>query len=98
MSFPQDVYRACRRIRKGRVSTYSEVAKAAGRPRACRAVGNILNRNPHSSVPCHRVVRSDGSLGGFARGPCKKREMLAAEGLEIQGGRIAGFRKRLQRL
>lgn len=96
--FAEKVYSACRRIRKGRVSTYSEIAKAIGSPYAQRAIGNALNRNPHRSVPCHRVVCSDGRVGGFARGPDEKAKMLVSEGLGIEDGRIIDFRGRLQRL
>lgn len=64
--------------------TYAEVAAAIGRPRAARAVGNALNKNPFSfeaggDVPCHRVIRSDGSTGGFASGPAAKMRLLKKE-------------------
>ena len=84
--FSRAVYSVVSRIPKGRTMTYAEVAAAAGRPRAVRAVGNILNRNPFApEVPCHRVIRSDGSLGGFARGPAKKKALLEGEGA-LKGG------------
>ena len=60
--------------------TYARVAKAAGRPNAVRAVGNILNKNRDPRVPCHRVVRSDGSVGGYAWGSGKKKKILIKEG------------------
>lgn len=64
--------------------TYTAVAIAAGRPKASRAVGNILNKNPFApKVPCHRVIRSDGSIGGFAHGAEKKKALLKAEGIEL---------------
>ena len=68
-------------IPKGETRTYKEVAKAAGSPGAARAVGNIMkgNKNPH--VPCHRVIKSDGSTGDYNRGgPKKKTEILKREG------------------
>jgi len=77
--FEKRVYEACRRIPRGSISTYSEIARAIGSPRASRAVGNALNRNPFRSVPCHRVIRSDGSIGGFARGTKKKIQVLMKE-------------------
>ena len=78
--FQQAVYRAVCRIPRGQTRSYQWVARAIGRPRAARAVGNALNRNPFAPrVPCHRVIRSDGSLGGFAGGPVKKRRLLALE-------------------
>ncbi len=62
--------------------TYKEVAEAAGIPRAYRAVGNLLNKNYDESVPCHRVVRSDGKPGGYNRGAAKKVERLKEERAE----------------
>ncbi len=59
--------------------TYKEVAVKAGRPKAFRAVGNILNKNYDPAIPCHRVVRSDGKTGGYNRGAEKKRRILAKE-------------------
>lgn len=81
--FERNVYWAVLRIPKGRVRSYSWVAAAIGKPRAVRAVGNALNKNPYIGiVPCHRVVRSDGSIGGFARGVVAKRRMLMREGVD----------------
>lgn len=71
------------RIPKGKVLTYKDVAEKAGRPRAWRAVGNILNRNHDPSIPCHRVIRSNGKLGGYNRGLATKRKLLAHEGITI---------------
>jgi len=67
------------RIKKGKVLTYKQVAKLAGRPKAYRAVGNILNGNHDPKIPCHRVIRSDGKLGGYNRGSKKKRDLLIKE-------------------
>jgi len=69
------------RIPRGQVRTYRQVAAAVGRPLAWRAVGNILNGNYDSSIPCHRVVRSDGRVGGYNRGAGRKRRRLAGEGV-----------------
>ncbi|MFA5935333.1 MAG: MGMT family protein [Patescibacteria group bacterium] len=77
--FAQHVYDIVRKIPKGKTLTYQQVAIAAGRPNACRAVGNILNKNRDAKVPCHRVVRSDGTTGGYAWGPAKKIRRLRAE-------------------
>jgi len=81
--FAQHVYDIVRGIPKGKTLTYRQVAIAAGRPRAFRAVGNILNKNRDSRVPCHRVVRSDGTTGGYAWGATKKRKRLKQEGAKI---------------
>jgi O-6-methylguanine DNA methyltransferase len=80
--FQKAVYRVVARIPRGRTMTYAQVAVAIGRPKAVRAVGNALNVNPFApDVPCHRVIRSDGALGGFASGPEVKRRLLRREGV-----------------
>ena len=80
-AFQDAVYRVVRRIPRGNTMTYAQVARAIGKPRAVRAVGNALNVNPFApKVPCHRVIRSDGSIGGFASGTAAKRKLLRAEG------------------
>ncbi len=70
------------RIPKGETMTYKEVAERAGSPRAFRAVGNILNKNYDPNIPCHRVVRKDGTTGGYNRGSERKREILKIEGVD----------------
>jgi len=87
--FRERVFSACRRIPAGRVAAYAEVARATGSPKSARAVGNVLNKNRLSSVPCHRVIRSDGRVGGFVHGTGKKAAMLRAEGVVISCGRVA---------
>ena len=77
------IYDIVRKIPRGRVLTYKQVAKLSGSPKAYRAVGNILNKNYDLSIPCHRVVRSDGKTGGYNRGAEKKKEILSREGLVI---------------
>lgn len=67
-------------IPRGQVMTYKQVARLAGRPLAFRAVGNILNKNYDTGVPCHRVIRSDGTLGGYNRGIRNKQKLLKKEG------------------
>ncbi len=83
MSFTQKVLQVVSQIPKGQTLTYKQVAEKAGNPRACRAVGNILNKNRTPHVPCHRVIRSDGSLGGYNRGSVKKKEILQKEGIKF---------------
>ncbi len=71
--FQQKVYNFVKTIPKGETATYKEVAIAIGKPKSYRAVGNALNKNPFApAVPCHRVIRSDGQIGGFAHGHQKK--------------------------
>jgi len=94
MAFRDLVYKAVSRIPRGKVSTYKSLAAAAGSRRAYRAVGTALKENPNAPiVPCHRVVKSDGSLGGYARGAAAKERILRREGVIIKGGRVRDFRK-----
>jgi methylated-DNA-[protein]-cysteine S-methyltransferase len=79
--FSQKVYEVVRQIPQGKTLTYKEVAKLAGSPRAFRAVGNILNKNYNKEIPCHRVVRSGGTTGGYNRGAELKKEILREEAL-----------------
>jgi len=80
--FQQAVWRELRRIPWGEVISYSELARRAGRPRAARAVGNAVGRNPLPVVvPCHRVIKADGSIGGFGCGVEIKRALLGIEGI-----------------
>jgi methylated-DNA-[protein]-cysteine S-methyltransferase len=73
----------------GRVVTYKELARAVGFPQAWRAVANVLASNPRPvEIPCHRVVRSDGKIGGYRFGARHKRKLLAEEGIEIKNGRV----------
>lgn len=91
--FERDVLGAARRIPAGQVRPYAWVAREAGRPRAVRAVGTVLARNPVPLlVPCHRVVRSDGALGEYMFGQARKRELLAGEDLDLD--RLAGLTER----
>lgn len=79
-TFTEKVREVVKKIPKGRVLTYIEVAKRAGNPKAFRAVGNILNKNYDKNIPCHRVIRSNGTLGGYNRGEKGKRSLLIKEG------------------
>ncbi len=82
--FTQRVREIVRKIPKGTVMSYTEVAAKAGNIKASRAVANILAANYDLDVPCHRVIRSDGGLGGYNRGGIeKKREILTAEGVQL---------------
>ncbi len=79
-TFTQRVYNVVQKIPKGQVLTYAQVAARAGSPKAVRAVGTILSKNYDPTIPCHRVIRSDGSLGQYNRGQDQKRKLLVAEG------------------
>ena len=80
LSFKEKVYQIVARIPRGQTLMYQQVARLAGRPRAYRAVGNILNKNRDTkAVPCHRVIRSDGTVGGYAWGTKRKMALLMWE-------------------
>jgi methylated-DNA-[protein]-cysteine S-methyltransferase len=86
-SFYQAVWKACAEIPKGQVRTYGWVAKRIGKPKAARAVGQALGKNPFApTVPCHRVIGADGRLTGFsaAGGVAAKRRLLKREGAPIR--------------
>ena len=83
LPFKDKVYYVVSQIPRGQVMTYQEVAQKIGHPKAFRAVGNVLNKNVSPQVPCHRVIRSDGQIGGFREGSWLKRKILKEEGLII---------------
>jgi len=78
-SFTEKVYKIVRQIRPGQVLTYKQVATKAGNPKASRAVGNILHKNHNPKIPCYRVIRSNGQLGGYNKGTKKKIQILKKE-------------------
>src|SRR5206468_13120190 len=86
--FSRRVLSVIRRVPPGRVASYGEVAKLAGRPRAARAVGNIMKTCGRPDVPCHRVIAAGGRLGGYGGSETLKRSLLAAEGVIVSGSRI----------
>ena len=92
--FQRRVLSAAKRIPPGRVATYGDLAALAGKPRAARAVGNIMRTAREPGVPYHRVIGAGGSLGGYGGNLQMKRELLRAEGIEVGAGRIRGFEKR----
>lgn len=78
-TFKERVLKIVSKIPRGKVLTYKEVARRAGNVKACRAVGNILSENFNPKVPCHRVIRSDGKIGGYNMGEKNKILILRAE-------------------
>lgn len=82
-TFSEKVYGVVKKIPRGKVLTYKEVARRAGNIKAVRAVGNILNKNFDPNIPCHRVIRSDGKIGGYNRGAKNKKKILKTEGFFI---------------
>jgi methylated-DNA-[protein]-cysteine S-methyltransferase len=93
--FQTRVLSAVRRVPPGRVTTYGDVARAAGAPGAARAVGNIMRTARVPGVPYHRVIAAGGRLGGYGGSEGLKRALLAAEGVVVSGTRVRDFdRKR----
>ena len=92
--FTRRVLATVRRIPAGRVATYGDVAVAAGRPRACRAVGNIMRECAGRDMPCHRVIAAGGALGGYGGNLELKRGLLRAEGILVSGTRVRDFTAR----
>ena len=89
ISFRERVYKIVRRIPKGKVMTYGQVARLIRRPKAYRAVGNALNQNPNPKIiPCHRVIKSDMRVGGYKYGTSKKTALLKKESVIIKKGRV----------
>ena len=96
-NFHQRCYDKLLQVPEGKVTTYKELAKALG-SKGYRAVGNAMNRNPNApEVPCHRVVRSDGSIGGYAYGPNKKIALLREEGVNVAEGKVQDLAQHLHR-
>lgn len=82
--FQQRVLGAVHQVPRGRVSSYGAVARSVGRRNGARAVGTVMEGNPFPLiVPCHRILRSDGSLGGYGAGPGMKRALLEMEGVRF---------------
>ena len=92
MDYRESVYAVVMQVPKGRVTTYKLVAAALGNLRGSRAVGNALNRNPDSEkVPCYRVIKSGGELGGYRGGIPEKIRRLRADGIEVKDSRVLGL-------
>ena len=96
MSLKSEVFSLIKKIPAGKISTYGAVARALGKPLAARAVGNALNKNrDFVKISCHRVVRSDGKIGGYVLGEKEKTEKLRKEGIKIEKGSVINFEKYL---
>ena len=80
-TFQEKVYEVVKKIPKGKVLTYKEVARRVGKPRSARAVGTVLSKNFDPQIPCHRVIRSDSKVGNYNRGGEQaKKKILKREG------------------
>lgn len=88
LNFNEKCYALLKQIPKGKVTTYKEMARAMG-THAWRAVGTAMAKNDNLiTIPCHRVVRSDGVIGDYALGTDKKVELLNSEGVDISNGKV----------
>lgn len=95
LSFSEKCYNLLKKVPKGRVTTYKEIAHALG-TKAYRAVGTAMNKNPYApNVACHRVVNSNGYVGGFFSGVKSKIKLLKSEGILLKDNQIQDFEKRL---
>jgi len=90
--FERKVLTLVSRIPPGRVATYGDIARLAGKPRAARAVGNIMRTADRPGLPYHRVIAAGGRLGGYTS-LALKRSLLVAEGLTVTPNRVVGFTK-----
>ena len=89
MSIDKKIYKKLLKVPEGKITTYGELAKAVGLINGQRAVGKIMNKNPYPGIiPCHRVVKADGKVGGYAYGEEIKINMLEKEGIKIKDGKI----------
>ena len=85
MNLEQKIYKKLLKVPKGQITTYGELSKAVGLKNGQRAVGKIMNKNPYPVIiPCHRVVMSNGNIGGYAYGKHIKTKLLNDEGIQIE--------------
>lgn len=85
LEFKDKIFKVVKGIKRGQVMTYQQVAKKIGHPKAARAVGSVLKTNYDPKIPCHRVIRSDGGMGGYNRGGhAKKLAKLRREGVDLE--------------
>ena len=96
MKVEEKIYRKLLEVPSGYVTTYGELAKAINLKNGQRAIGQIMKKNPFPVIiPCHRVVKSDGTVGGYVYGTERKKHMLSSEGLKINNNKILDFKKNL---
>ena len=83
LTFQQKVYNVVKKIPKGKTLTYKQVAIKIGKPNAARAVGSALKKNYNPDIPCHRVIRSDGKMGGYNRGGVEQKKKILQKEKEV---------------
>ena len=98
MNLDKKIYKKLLEVPKGKITTYGELAKAVGLKNGQRVVGKIMNKNPYPVIiPCHRVIKSDGKVGGYAYGEDVKSDMLTREGIVIKNGKILDLENKIYR-
>ena len=98
MNIEERVYKKLVDVPKGKITTYGDLAKAVGLKNGQRVIGRIMNKNPYPGIiPCHRVVKSDGRVGGYAFGEEIKINMLKKEGIKIIDGKILDWENTIYR-
>jgi methylated-DNA-[protein]-cysteine S-methyltransferase len=98
LNLDKKIYKKLLQVPTGKVTTYGELAKAVGLENGQRIIGKIMNQNPYPVIiPCHRVVKSDGKIGGYAYGEVIKSDMLTREGIKIKNGKILDFQNTIYR-
>jgi methylated-DNA-[protein]-cysteine S-methyltransferase len=98
MSLDKKIYKKLLEVPEGKITTYGELAKAVGFTNGQRAVGKFMNKNPYPVIiPCHRVVKADGKVGGYAFGEEIKTNMLKKEGIRVKDGKILDWENAVYR-
>jgi len=98
MNLDKKIYKKLLEVPEGKITTYGELAKAVGIKNGQRIVGKIMNKNPYPVIiPCHRVVKSDGKVGGYAYGEQVKIKMLTNEGIKIKNDKILDWENTVYR-
>lgn len=98
MKLSERVYKKLLEVPKGKVTTYRDLAEAVGLKNGQRAIGRIMNQNQYPVIiPCHRVVKSDGNIGGYSYGKEVKIHLLSKEGIKIKNEKISNFEKSIYR-
>lgn len=98
MNVEEKVYKKLLEVPTGKVTTYGELARAVGLRNGQRIIGRIMKTNPYPVIiPCHRVINSDGKIGGYAWGQEVKANMLSKEGVKIKNGKILKLEERIYR-
>ena len=99
MIIEKKIYRKLLQVPSGKITTYKELARSVGLQNGQRVIGQIMKKNPFPVIiPCHRVVKSNGEIGGYAYGISIKKNMLVKEGISISNNKIKNFKKTIFRL